>query len=84
METQVSSRTNVTRQATSKGRSRTPGLAGISRQHAWKTPVLRLIDTTVGVIVGISAAWICLKFVGPTLSSTVREKLGEQQHGSAL
>ena len=58
--------------------------AGISPQHAWKTPVLRLIDTTVGAVVGISAAWICLKFVGPTLSSTVREKLGEQQHGSAL
>lgn len=32
--------------------------AGISPQHAWKTPVLRLIDTTVGVVIGIATARI--------------------------
>jgi len=58
-------------------------VAGISPQHAWKTPVLRLIDTTVGVVVGISAAWIGLKFVGPTVRSTLRENLEERQQRSA-
>jgi hypothetical protein len=53
-------------------------VAGISPEHAWKTPILRLVDTAVGVVVGIGAAWIGLKFVGPTVSSTV-----ERQQGSA-
>ena len=34
--------------------------AGISPQHAWKQPLLRLVDTLVGVGVGIVAAWISL------------------------
>jgi hypothetical protein len=33
-------------------------VAGISPQHAWKTPILRLIDTGVGIAVGIAGAWI--------------------------
>jgi hypothetical protein len=33
-------------------------VAGISPQHAWKQPLLRLVDTLVGVGVGIVAAWI--------------------------
>jgi uncharacterized membrane protein YccC len=33
-------------------------VAAISAQHAWQQPILRLIDTIVGVGVGIAAAWI--------------------------
>jgi hypothetical protein len=33
-------------------------VAGISPQHAWRQPLLRLVDTLVGVGVGIVAAWI--------------------------
>jgi uncharacterized membrane protein YccC len=33
-------------------------VAGLSPHHAWKQPILRLIDTVVGVGVGIVAAWI--------------------------
>jgi hypothetical protein len=33
-------------------------VAGISPQHAWKQPILRLIDTVVGIGVGIVAARI--------------------------
>jgi hypothetical protein len=36
-------------------------VAGISPQHAWKQPILRLIDTLVGIGVGIAGAWIGLK-----------------------
>jgi len=32
--------------------------AGISPQHAWKEPILRLIDTVVGIGVGIAGAWM--------------------------
>jgi uncharacterized membrane protein YccC len=35
-------------------------VAGISPQHAWKEPILRLVDTVIGVGVGIVAASISL------------------------
>ena len=43
-------------------------VAGISPQHAWTQPILRLVDTSIGLGVGIAAAWIGLK-------------LGSQSHG---
>jgi len=36
-------------------------VAGISPQHAWKQPILRLIDTMVGIAIGVVGAWIALK-----------------------
>jgi uncharacterized membrane protein YccC len=36
-------------------------VAGISPEHAWKQPILRLIDTVVGIVVGIAGGWIALK-----------------------
>lgn len=33
-------------------------VAGISPQHAWIQPILRLVDTAVGIVVGVAAAWI--------------------------
>jgi uncharacterized membrane protein YfcA len=36
-------------------------VAAISPQHAWTQPILRLIDTIVGIAVGIAGAWIGLK-----------------------
>jgi uncharacterized membrane protein YgaE (UPF0421/DUF939 family) len=36
-------------------------VAGIAPQHAWKQPILRLIDTIVGTLVGIAGAWIAQK-----------------------
>ena len=35
-------------------------VAGISPQHAWIQPILRLVDTAVGILVGVAAAWIAL------------------------
>jgi hypothetical protein len=35
-------------------------LAGISPEHAWKQPILRLIDTLVGIAVGITGAWFLM------------------------
>jgi hypothetical protein len=28
------------------------------RDDAWKQPLLRLFDTTVGIVIGVSAKWI--------------------------
>jgi len=39
-------------------------VAGISPQHAWKQPILRLIDTVVGIAVGIAGAWLNLHWIG--------------------
>src|SRR5271170_7069575 len=36
-------------------------VAGIAPQHAWMQPILRLLDTTIGMAVGIAAAWATLK-----------------------
>lgn len=33
-------------------------VAGISAQHAWRQPILRLLDTLIGIGVGIMAVWI--------------------------
>ena len=38
-------------------------VAAISPEHAWKQPILRLVDTIVGVAVGIAGAWIGPKLV---------------------
>jgi uncharacterized membrane protein YccC len=43
-------------------------VAGIAPQHAWTQPILRLVDTSIGLGVGTAAAWIGLK-------------LGSQSHG---
>jgi uncharacterized membrane protein YgaE (UPF0421/DUF939 family) len=45
-------------------------VAGMAPQHAWRQPILRLVDTAVGIIVGIAAAWISLKLGSKTHTST--------------
>jgi hypothetical protein len=47
-------------------------VAGISPEHAWKQPILRLVDTLVGVSVGVVGAWIGLTLTcyGPRQSLT--------------
>ena len=47
--------------------------AGISPQHAWKEPILRLIDTVVGIGVGIAGVWIGRTFIGHSLSRAPAE-----------
>ena len=39
-------------------------VAGISPRHAWKQLILRLIDTVVGIAVGIVGAWVGLTLAG--------------------
>lgn len=39
-------------------------VAAISPQHAWKDPILRFIDTIVGIVVGIAAAWVSIRVAG--------------------
>ncbi|HTS95479.1 MAG TPA: FUSC family protein [Streptosporangiaceae bacterium] len=41
--------------------------ARLSPQHAWEQPVLRFIDTVVGVIIGVAAAWLALRVIRPRL-----------------
>jgi multisubunit Na+/H+ antiporter MnhB subunit len=48
-------------------------VAGISPQHAWKQPILRLIDTVVGIAVGVGGAWIGLTLTGRSPSHARRE-----------
>jgi uncharacterized membrane protein YccC len=32
--------------------------AALEPQHAWQQPILRLVDTLAGVVVGVAAAWL--------------------------
>jgi hypothetical protein len=43
--------------------------AGISPQHAWKQPILLLVDTLVGTAAGVVAAWV---------STTIEAKINLQ------
>ena len=38
-------------------------VAELSPHHAWRQPVLRLVDTAVGVVIGIAAVRICASSV---------------------
>jgi hypothetical protein len=40
-------------------------VAAVSPQHAWEQPILRLVDTAVGVAVGIVAVWISERMIRP-------------------
>ncbi len=48
-------------------------VAGISPQHACEQAVLRLIDTVVGMAVGVGGAWIGLTLTGRSPSQAPRE-----------
>jgi uncharacterized membrane protein YccC len=41
-------------------------VAELSPQGAWRQPILRLIDTAVGVAVGVAVAWLCAYAMGVT------------------
>lgn len=58
-------------------------VAGISPQHAWKNPILRLLDTGVGIVVGIAAAWIGLMLAGRSPRNAVSDNLKQAQGDSA-
>ena len=36
-------------------------VAGISPESAWRQPILRLVDTAVGIVIGMAASWIGLR-----------------------
>lgn len=47
-------------------------VAGISPHHAWLQPILRVIDTAVGIAIGITASWVSMKLASkpPTTAIT--------------
>jgi putative flippase GtrA len=49
-------------------------VAEISPQHAWKDPILRMIDTIVGIVVGIAAAWIGIRVAGWLATSSISSR----------
>jgi len=49
-------------------------VAEISPQHAWRDPILRMIDTIVGIVVGIAAAWIGIRVAGWLATSSISSR----------
>jgi uncharacterized membrane protein YccC len=50
-------------------------VAAISPDHAWKQPILRVVDTLVGVTVGVLGAWILQRL------PQHRHQAGQVEHG---
>jgi uncharacterized membrane protein YgaE (UPF0421/DUF939 family) len=53
-------------------------VAGISVQHAWRQPILRLVDTLIGIAVGITGVWVdrgLRSLIHPTGSQLCAEKV---------
>jgi len=49
-------------------------VAGLSPQQAWRQPILRLIDTVIGILVGLVGAWIITQ-TGRSWRQSPREDL---------
>jgi len=56
-------------------------VAAISPEHAWRQPILRLIDTGVGIAVGISGAYVGLTLTRRIPSQSPAD-LRQRQRGS--
>jgi Fusaric acid resistance protein-like len=57
-------------------------VAGISPQHAWKQPILRLLDTLVGIAVGVVGARIALKLARCIPTPSLADL--PQRHGESI
>jgi uncharacterized membrane protein YccC len=42
-------------------------VAAVTPRDAWEQPILRFADTLIGVAVGVAAAWIGLRLIGPRI-----------------
>jgi hypothetical protein len=42
-------------------------VAAVSPQGAWEQPILRLVDTVIGVAVGVASAWLDLTVIRPRI-----------------
>jgi uncharacterized membrane protein YgaE (UPF0421/DUF939 family) len=47
-------------------------VAVLSPHNAWRQPILRLVDTTVGVAIGVAAAWLSAN-AGPVIKLFARD-----------
>jgi uncharacterized membrane protein YgaE (UPF0421/DUF939 family) len=59
-------------------------VAAISPRQAWIQPVLRLVDTIVGVSVGVVAAWLSLRAARPSVLSKSRTDSAASAGGPGL
>ena len=50
-------------------------VAGLSPQHAWEQPILRLFDTAVGIAVGLAFAWLAHKLTTRTVTAAVTNEV---------
>jgi uncharacterized membrane protein YccC len=57
-------------------------VAKLSPHDAWRQPILRLADTAIGVAVGLAAAWLGLRAIGPRLSPS-RSSGGNSKRGAS-
>jgi uncharacterized membrane protein YccC len=59
-------------------------VAAISPQEAWIQPILRMVDTIVGVSVGVVAAWLSLRTARPSILAESRTDAAASTGGTGL
>jgi uncharacterized membrane protein YccC len=47
-------------------------VADVSPRDAWEQPILRFVDTLIGVVIGVAAAWLTLRVLQPRIASAPR------------
>lgn len=54
-------------------------VAAVTPQRAWEQPILRFVDTVIGVAVGIAAAWISRRLIHPRFVASGKAGLTQGQ-----
>jgi uncharacterized membrane protein YccC len=47
-------------------------VADVSPHDAWEQPVLRFLDTLIGVVIGVATAWVTLRVLHPRVAPAAR------------
>jgi uncharacterized membrane protein YccC len=54
-------------------------VAAVSPRDAWEQPILRFVDTLIGVVIGVAAAWVVLRVIRPRIGQAQRPGRGAGQ-----
>jgi len=58
-------------------------VADVSPRDAWEQPILRFVDTLIGVVIGVAAAWLTLRVLHPRIAPRPPQASPETQDASA-
>jgi len=54
-------------------------VAAVGRRDAWEQPILRFVDTFIGVAIGVATAWLTLRVIRPRIGQARQAGHAERQ-----